>query len=132
MITPTHLSNPIKLRIIPQKSHWNPPGERNQYIETYVKTARGHLNKLILDNHHHSNKDNLHGNKRKAIKTPRSSNDVIINTADKGGTITIMDTVDFVAHNESQLTNTASYEKLPHKPTALFKSELIEIINHLN
>ncbi|KAJ8029907.1 Proline-rich transmembrane protein 1 [Holothuria leucospilota] len=59
-----------------KKSYWTPPSGRNQYIDSYVQTARGHLDRFILDNHHHSNKDNLTVNERKAIKTLRSNYDI--------------------------------------------------------
>ncbi|KAJ8049473.1 hypothetical protein HOLleu_02237 [Holothuria leucospilota] len=67
-----------------KKSNWTPPSGRNQYIDSYVQTARGHLDRFILDNHHHSNKDNLTVNERKAIKTLRSNYDIVIKPADKG------------------------------------------------
>ncbi|KAJ8017547.1 hypothetical protein HOLleu_44961 [Holothuria leucospilota] len=67
-----------------KKSNWTPPSGGNQYIDSYVQTARGHLDRFILDNHHHSNKDNLTVNERKAIKTLRSNFDIAIKPADKG------------------------------------------------
>lgn len=132
-MTPTHPpQTPLSREPSHKKSNWTPPSGRNQYIDSYVQTARGHLDRFILDNHHHSNKDNLTVNERKAIKTLRSNYDIVIKPADKGGTIAVMDTVDYVAEIDSQLSNTAFYEELTHDPTELFKSELTELINHLN
>ncbi|KAJ8035405.1 hypothetical protein HOLleu_22628 [Holothuria leucospilota] len=130
--TNSSLQTPLSREPSHKKSNWTPPSGRNQYIDSYVQTARGSLDSFILDNHHHSNKDNLTVNERKAIKTLRSNYDIVIMPSDKGDTITVMDTADYVAEIDSQLSNTAFYEELTHDPTKLFKSELIELINHLN
>ncbi|XP_033122020.1 uncharacterized protein LOC117121033 [Anneissia japonica] len=72
-------------------------------------------------------RDNLTKGERYSIKQLKRNNDITIKPADKGGSITIMDTNDYISEAESQLSNEQFYKSLPKDFTKSFKRE----VNHL-
>ena len=55
---------------------------------------------------------NISNNERKALKTLKSNQNIIIKPADKGGAIVIMNKEDYIQEGKRQLSNTVHYTKL--------------------
>ena len=56
-----------------------------------------------------------------------TNNEIVIKPADKGGSIVIMNTTDYISEANRQLNNHNHYEQLQEDPTRKFNSH----INHL-
>ena len=63
------------------------------------------------------------------MKELHMNNDIVIKPADKGGSIVIMNTKDYIAEAESQLNNPDHYEKLQEDPTHKFNTYIRNLIN---
>ncbi|KAJ8048496.1 hypothetical protein HOLleu_00836 [Holothuria leucospilota] len=66
---------------------------------------------------------------RVAIRDLKSNSNIVIRQADKGGAVTILNTVDYIKEAESQLNNSSFYKKLTYNPCAQFKKDLKSMIN---
>ena len=58
-----------------------------------------------------------------------NNNDIVIKPADKGGSIVIMDTTDYIFEAEKQLNNPDHYERLLLDPTQKFNTPINSLIN---
>ncbi|KAJ8026606.1 hypothetical protein HOLleu_31492 [Holothuria leucospilota] len=72
---------------------------------------------------------NVSREERVAIRDLKSNSNIVIRQADKGGAVTILNTVDYIKEAESQLNNSSFYKKLTYNPCAQFKKELKSMIN---
>ena len=52
-----------------------------------------------------------------AMRELHMNNDIVIKPADKGGSIVIMNTTDYIAEAQRQLNNPNHYDKLQEDPT---------------
>ena len=57
------------------------------------------------------------------------NNDIVIKPADKGGSIVIINTTDYITEAERQLNNPDHYEKLHEDPTEKFNTHINNLIN---
>ena len=65
----------------------------------------------------------------KALKDLYFKNDIVIKPADKGGSIVIMNTADYILEAERQLNNQDHYERLPEDPTQKYNVHINNMLN---
>ena len=65
----------------------------------------------------------------KALKDLYFNNDIVIKPADKGGSIVIMNTADYILEAERQLNNQDHYERLPEDPTQNYNTHINNLLN---
>ena len=58
-----------------------------------------------------------------------NNNDIVIKPADKGGSIVIMNTSDYILEANRQLNNNDHYERLTEDPTHKFNTHINNLIN---
>ena len=58
-----------------------------------------------------------------------NNNDIVIKPADKGGSIVIMNTTDYISGADRQLNNPYHYERLLEDPTQIFNTHINNLIN---
>ena len=58
-----------------------------------------------------------------------SNTNIVIKLADKGGSIVIMNTTDYMAEAERQLNNPDRYDKLQEDPTLKYNTHINNLIN---
>ena len=58
-----------------------------------------------------------------------NNNDIVIKPADKGGSIVIMNTPDYISVADRQLNNPDRYERLLADPTQKFNTHINNLIN---
>uniref|UniRef100_A0A667W8W9 Uncharacterized protein n=1 Tax=Myripristis murdjan TaxID=586833 RepID=A0A667W8W9_9TELE len=78
---------------------------------------------------HCPRKHNVSIMERKALKELQSNPKIIIKQSDKGGTIIVMNTTDYVKEAMRQLSNTTFYQVLSSNPTERFVSGRYCILN---
>ena len=61
---------------------------------------------------------------REALKSLASNNSIVIQEADKGGRIVVMNRHDYIKECEKQLCNTSFYQKLDNDPNMEYASEV--------
>ena len=69
-------------------------------------------------------KKNLKKEEYQAMRELYNNNDIVIKPADKGGSIVIMNTTDYIAEADRQLNNPDHYEKLLEDPTQKFPTHI--------
>ena len=74
-------------------------------------------------------KKNLKKEEYQAMRKLYMNNDIVIKPADKGGSIVIMNTTDYINEAERQLNNPDHYEKLQEDPTQKFNTHINNLIN---
>ena len=90
-----------------QKSNWKPPlGTAN--LETFININEIELNKPSKTN---SLKQNISDGERKAIRDLSRDKEIKISQADKGGSIVIQKTTDYIAEAMRQLNDPNTYKK---------------------
>ena len=72
-----------------------------------------------LDRPSTNTKKNLKKQEYQAMREMYNNNDIVVKPADKGGSIVIMNTTDYIAETDRQLNNPDHYEKLLEDPTQL-------------
>ena len=74
-------------------SNWTPPLGRNNDLDSYILKIEKELDVLVHDLNTSSVKlnDNLSSNQRRALHDLKGNNDILVEPADKGGSIVIMD-----------------------------------------
>ncbi|XP_033099755.1 uncharacterized protein LOC117103324, partial [Anneissia japonica] len=133
MIGPTNdYVNPQPYKPASLTRQWTPTVSKNPFIESFVNTAKSHLNAFINKNTGETTKDNLTKTERIAIKELNKNQNITIKKADKGGATTIMNTSDYVAEAETQLTNNEFYKLLDADPTVRYCNELTSLCTELS
>ena len=81
-----------------------------------------------LENHTTSRKKNLPHKELQAMRKLHNNREIIIKPADKGGSMVIMNTTDYIQEAQRQLLNPEHYKLLTSDPTTTYN----EYIHHLN
>lgn len=100
------------------KSNWTPK-TNYPFLESELQILNLALGQLPVT----VPKDNLKKNERISLKTLANNKNIIIKPADKGAVIVVMDTADYVAEGQRQLSHPIHYKKLnqPVFPQAIPK-----------
>ena len=114
----------LKLR---QKSKWKPPsGSPN--LETFANMNDMTLGKSYFPR---IKKQNITNAEREALKSLSKNPNITIKPADKGGSIVVMDTADYVTEAQRQLTDESTYIQLAHTPTEKFNQEVEQYLENM-
>ena len=112
----------------PHSSGWTPPSGQDPFLDTYRSSITNEFLKQ-LDRPSTKIKKNLKKEEYQAMRELHMNNDIVNKPADKGGSIVIMNTTDYVAETERQLNNPNHYEKLQEDPTQKFNTHIRKLIN---
>ena len=114
-------NNPKLLKKLKGKSNWKaPPGSLN--LESFITINELELSKNL---NKRTPKQNITDGEKLAIKQLAKDKNIIIKQADKGGSIVIQNTTDYIHEAQRQLSDTNTYQKLTKDPTV----EHNELIN---
>ena len=104
------------------------PSGQDPFLDTYRSSV---INEFLkeLDRPSTNTKKNLKKEEYQAVRELYNNNDIVIKTADKGGSIVIIDATDNIAEAERQLNNPDHYEKLLEDPTQKFNTHINNLIN---
>nr|XP_055053666.1 uncharacterized protein LOC129438772 isoform X1 [Misgurnus anguillicaudatus] len=106
------------------KSTFIPPNKRNASLDTYCRLVERDVTCLLEKKKEFKIHDNLTKEQRTALKALREDKSIVIQSADKGGAIVIMDRTAYDSEIQRQLNNTTFYRKLSHNPTQEFKQTI--------
>ena len=104
------------------------PSGQDLFFETYKSSV---INEFLkeLDTPLTRTTKNLKKKEHQAMRELYTNTDIIIKPADKGGSIVIMNTTDYIAEAERQLNNPDHSEKLQEDPTQKFNIHINNLIN---
>ena len=113
------------------RSNWNPP-VHNARLDVFLEDVKRDIETKI--DHYEQNKhtDNLTKAERQALKNLRKNTNIVIKPADKGSSVVIMSTANYIAEGERQLSDTKTYKLLDHDPTHTYLAQVNEAISPLN
>lgn len=106
------------------RSTFIPPKNRNASIDTYCRLVEKDVSLLLGKKKECKVANNLTKDQRMELNSIKKDKTLVIQSADKGGAIVIMDRVAYVGESNRQLSNTTFYKKLSHNPTLDFKLQI--------
>ncbi|CAJ0966753.1 unnamed protein product [Ranitomeya imitator] len=121
-----HRVDPFVHTSLRVKSNLNPVQEYSESFEAFQKN-------VIRDIRNISNKrcsnfrNNLTNNERKALKQIQANKAITIRPADKGGSIVILNSVDYTKESLRLLGDQQTYSLLPRDPTNRYIQELKDL-----
>ena len=101
---------------------------------TIGSTLHKYLSKedLLSDNKlHQNNTDNISKQERIAIKKLSENTDIVINKADKGSTIVVLDRHQYIHNGNKHLSDGNTYKPLPLDTTSVTKLQINRILTKL-
>ena len=108
----------IRCRLI-YNQHYAPYEHIYIYIYVYLNTSKVKLH------------DNLSSNQRRALHDLKRNNDIVIKPADKGGSIVIMNTDNYMKETSTHLHDGRLYQKIDNDPNPTLTNKLKLLINEL-
>ena len=114
----------VKLK---QPSNWRPPKGSNN-LETFIT-----MNEISTQglNYEKNPTQNLTPAERSSIKVLSRNKELTIKEADKGGSIVLMNTRDYVKEAERQLSDTNTYKPLDRDATSENNNEIIKQVDKM-
>lgn len=113
------------------KSTFIPPKYRNSSLDTYCRLVERDVTAIFKHKREYKVADNLNKEQRDALNTLKQDTSVVIQSADKGGAIVILDRTAYDQEVRRQLSNTVFYQKLNCNPTKDFKTRIHTKLNVL-
>ena len=107
-----------------------PTSKASDNLELYLSSVKKDVTDLL--NSKTYVKSNLSEAERCALKSLQSRNDIVINSADKGGRIVILDRKEYIDHCEMQLNNETFYEKLEVDPNSTITEDITAVIDGMS
>jgi hypothetical protein len=109
--------------------NWIPPkGKCSPEINGYTDYLKLEIKKLITVN---KTKHNISRKEREALQCLRNDKNILIKKADKGGSIVVLNTVDYTFKMNTMLADPITYTEIPNINLKEAKSQIDEIIDHL-
>ena len=93
-----------------------PTSTLNPTLVTFSKLVERDVQKLALSSEKVNARQNITAEERKALDELSKNNKIIIKPADKGGSIVVQNTTDYVTEAMRQLNNSTFYERLSQNP----------------
>ena len=110
------------------KSQWTPPEGNDPFLDAYIKAVKTHF--LTLE-FHNTGKPNLRRAEYQGLLKLKTNPEITIKKADKGSAIVVMNTCDYIAEAERQLSNQENYYKLRTDPTTHFSAQIRATIERM-
>ena len=95
------------------KSSFVPP-KQSSTLEAFITAVERDIRAHTPTN---TRRDNLSPSERKSLTKLRGDDRIVIKPADKGSSVVVQDTEDYIAEAERQLSDNRFYQKLDHDPT---------------
>lgn len=106
------------------KSTFIPPHKRNASINTYCRLVEKDVSLLLGKKRDYKVANNLSKDQRMELNSIKNDKSLVIQSADKGGAIVVMDRTAYDMEIQRQLSNTIFYNKLNRNPTQEFKQRI--------
>ena len=103
--------------------YFNPKKDPSHNLTSYLSAVKKDVSDLLKKPARH--KSNMSNEERAALKSLEANDKIVIQNADKGGKIVLMDKKEYIAKCETDLSNTEFYEKLENDPNG----EYAELVN---
>ena len=115
-------------QILQPSSGWTPPSGQDPFLDTYRNSI---INAYLkeLENPKISRKKNLSLKELQAMMDLHNNTYIIIKPVDKGGSIVIMNTTDYIQEAQRQLLNPEHYRTLTTDPTVTYNKYIHHIID---
>lgn len=108
-----------------------PEKDQDQFLETYIKAV-----KLDVNVNRYEETQQIRPRQPESCSNGRRSNvqwnNVTIKPADKGSSVVVLSTRDYIQEEERQLSNSLHHKKLERDPTATFSKEISTAIKSLH
>ncbi len=108
------------------KSTFIPPNKRNASIDTYCRLVEKDVSLLLKNTKEYKVANNLSKEQRMELNSIKNDKSVVIQSADKGGAIVVMDCAAYDSEIKRQLSNTTCYRKLNRNPTLELKQCIVK------
>ena len=102
--------------------YYNPPRNPSDALATYISAIKRDVLDLLKKPSRHPS--NMTPQEREALKSLTKNNNIVIQEADKGGKIVMMDRQEYIQECEKQLSNKSFYQKLDNDPNPDYISEV--------
>ena len=109
------------------RSIWKPPYGSNN-LESFLSITDVMLQRSST---RRSFKQNISELEREALKTLSKQRDIVIKPADKGGSIVIQNTMDYMSEANRQLGDKVTYKKLDHNPNKTHLEKIQGVLNRM-
>ena len=113
------------------KSYFIPPKYRNASLDTYCRLVENDVGNILGRKREYKIKDNLSQLEREELKILQKDNSLVIQSADKGGSIVILDHSAYDKEIRRQLGNAKFYRKLGSNPVATVQKRTHTLLNQL-
>ena len=104
------------------KSVFIPFKGRNAAVDTYCRMVDHDVHLALKKKKEYKTMNNMPKAEREALCALKADDTIVIRSADKGGSIVIQNTSDYVKECMRQLNDENSYKRLSKDPTMEFKS----------
>ena len=107
---------------------WTPPSGQDPFLDTYRSSI---INEFLkeLDRPSINTKKSLKKQEYQAMRELYNNNDIVMKPVDKGGSIVIKNTTDYISEADRQLNNHDHYGRLLEDPTQKFNTHINNLIN---
>ena len=118
----------MKLTFYPKVATLYPPPEETTFLDTYRNSI---INAYLkeLENPTIFRKKNLPQKQLQAMRNLHNNRNIIIKPADKGGSIVIMNTTDYIQEAKRQLFNPEHYKPVTSDPTTTYNKYIHHLID---
>ncbi len=117
-----HHSQPTPFR---PRSNYTPPASSSNPLENYIYALNMGATRLRQKNNVFQN---LNMHQRQALHQLSRNEKIVINKADKGSTIVILDKQDYMEKGVTHLSDHQTYEQLQHDTTAEVATRVVSCI----
>ena len=109
--------------------YYNPWKDPSRVLTTYISAVKKDVSDMI--NKPNYNKPNMTIEEREALKSLRKKKDIIIQSADKGGKIVVMDRLEYVDKCTKDLSDKNFYNEVELDPTRDYVNDITQSISKL-
>ena len=109
--------------------YYNPQKGPSDHLSTYISAVKKDVVELL--NIPNRNPSNISQDEANALKSLSSRTEIVIQNADKGGKIVIMNRNDYIKECENNLSNEEFYTKLTEDPNIEYATEIGKVVNKL-
>ena len=126
-IGPIPFSDSQLLKQLKEKSNWRAP-TGSLSLETFINKNKIKLTKVVPKIVHNQN---MTKDEKRALKNLGNDKSITIKPADKGGTVVVMNTTDYIAEAHRQLNDPNTYSQLADNPTQTYTDQINNMIDDM-